>query len=97
MFSLKSFISTSAQKFKLALAKPVKTEDELLIMELASVREQIEICRARFDLLSDEDLTEACIYELSALQSKYRYLLKKVKESHIHCAFVKQMELERTG
>lgn len=97
MFSVKSIISQSTEKLKLVLAKPAPTEDERLLLELSSLRDQIEACNERFNLLSDEDLTDACIYELSSLQSKYRYLLKKVKDSHIRCAFQKQAKLERTG
>lgn len=97
MFSVKTFISQSAEKIRLILAKPAVSEDEKLLIELSDLRYQIEVCNERFNLLSDDDLTEACIYELSALQSRYRYLLKRVKDSHIRCAFTKQLELERTG
>lgn len=97
MFSLKSFIMQSGEKLKLITTKPIKSEDEKLLEDLEAVRAQIECCTTRFNLLSDEDLTEACIFELSALSARYRYLLKIIKEKHIHCAFAEQAKMERTG
>ena len=35
----------------------------------------------RFDNTTEPELVDACIFELNALQSRYNYLLRLVKES----------------
>ena len=38
-----------------------------------------------FDYASDPELTEACIFEISALQAKMNYLVRQIKELEL-CA-----------
>ena len=39
-----------------------------------------------FQLESDENLVDACIYQREELKSRYRYLLKLAKQQGVHCA-----------
>ena len=33
---------------------------------------------------TDFDLTESCIYEMEALEARYRYLIKKAKNQNVN-------------
>lgn len=35
---------------------------------------------ARFEMESDSDLIDACIYEMEALRARYRFLLRQAKQ-----------------
>lgn len=39
-----------------------------------------------FQLESDENLIDACIYQREELKSRYRYLLKLAKQKGVNCA-----------
>ncbi|MDR3551530.1 MAG: DUF2508 family protein [Clostridia bacterium] len=47
--------------------------------ELEAVRQSLETVSSRFDCASDPDIVEACIYEMQALSSRYRYLLREAR------------------
>lgn len=36
--------------------------------------------QARFEMESDSDLIDACIYEMEALRARYRFLLRQAKQ-----------------
>ena len=42
--------------------------------------DDIVISYAAFDYTSDPELTESCIFEIRALQSRMNYLLRQIKE-----------------
>lgn len=52
-----------------------------LFTELSDTRFALAQAYARFNSTTEPELVDACIYELNALQSRYGYLLRKVKES----------------
>ena len=64
--------------FKKAVLKSDKPSHEI-IESIREVCRQIDYVNTRFSMESDSDLIEACIYELEALRSRYRYLLKIAK------------------
>ena len=47
--------------------------------ELAAVRARLDETYSRFNAVTDGAALEACIYEISALQSRYNYAVKAVK------------------
>lgn len=55
-----------------------------VIEEINTVKEQLRNVQNRFDLYTDSDLTEACIYEMEALEARYRYLIKKAKNQKLN-------------
>lgn len=55
-------------------------EEEQLIEDIRTVAQQLELVKTRFEFESDEDLVEACIYEIQALTARYRYLIRTAKE-----------------
>ncbi len=51
-----------------------------LRQSLASTRLALSQAYAAFDYVSDPELTESCIYEIRALQSRMNYLLRQLKD-----------------
>ena len=47
---------------------------------LQSTQEALSHAFAAFDYTSDPELTESCIFEIRALQSRMNYLLRQIKE-----------------
>lgn len=52
-----------------------------LFTELSDTRFALAQAYVRFDNTTEPELVDACIFELNALQSRYNYLLRLVKES----------------
>ena len=48
--------------------------------ELAEIARQLQEQEHLFDLVDDDDLIDAIIYEQKALYARYTYLIKKAKE-----------------
>ena len=59
--------------------RALKAEYEKTLAELADVRSLIDATYCRFNAVNDSAMLEACIYELSALQSKYNCAVRAVK------------------
>ena len=70
-------------------AVPPKNE---LNEEIKSLREQLRNVHNRFNLYTDFDMTDACIYEMEALEARYRFLIKKAKKVHAEKAPVYSMK-----
>ena len=65
------------------LQQPVSSDPKLqeLFTELSDTRFALAQAYVRFDNTTEPELVDACIFELNALQSRYNYLLRLVKES----------------
>ena len=48
--------------------------------ELRELCRQMEATRTLFGMESDEDLLDAAIYQMKALQARQRYLIKRARE-----------------
>ena len=59
---------------------PRDTERRELIASLASTRTLITQAYGSFNNVSDSDLIESYVFEINALQARYNYLLRRVKE-----------------
>ena len=66
------------QSFKKMICKPAPDTDET-VQAIRETQRQISAVRSRFDMQSDADLIEASIYELDALQARYRFLIKQAR------------------
>lgn len=55
-------------------------EHQALVDSLRSTRAQIQQAYSGFNATNDPDLIESYVFEIKALQSRYSYLLRKVKE-----------------
>lgn len=64
------------------LHEPVARDPRLqeLFTELSDTRFALAQAYVRFNNTTEPELVDACIYELNALQSRYGYLLRRVKE-----------------
>ena len=70
-------------------AVPPKNE---LNEEIKSLQEQLRNVHNRFNLYTDFDMTDSCIYEMEALEARYRFLIKKAKRDHAEKAPVYTMK-----
>lgn len=62
---------------------PEPDSGEELLNDIDKVVGEISHCRRRFDLVTDNDLIDAEIYEELALRSRYAYLMKKARAQGI--------------
>lgn len=51
-----------------------------LLSDLAKAKNDLDIAYANFENVVDPDLIDSCIYELNAVQKKYKFLYERVKQ-----------------
>jgi len=51
-----------------------------LISELESTKNDLTAAYSNFENAIDPDLVDSCIYELQAIQLRYKFLLTKIRE-----------------
>lgn len=61
-------------------ATPRQEERQEMMESLAQTRVQINQAYTGFNNTADPDLIESYVYEINALQSRYSYLLRMIKE-----------------
>ena len=61
-------------------ARMQEAERRELMASLASTRTLINQAYGSFNTVSDADLIESYVFEINALQARYNYLLRRVKE-----------------
>lgn len=54
-----------------------------LIEEIRKTEQSLNNARNRFDLYTDNDLIDASIMEIDALEKRYAYLIKEAKKTNI--------------
>ncbi|MBR3561540.1 MAG: DUF2508 family protein [Oscillospiraceae bacterium] len=69
--------------------RDIARDDSLqeLFNELSDMRNTLEEAYMRFNLVSEPELVDACVYEINAAQSRYNYLLRVIKENGGEAAF----------
>jgi len=60
--------------------RPREEERRELMLSLAHTRTLINQAYGCFNHTSDQDLIESYVFEINALQARYNYLLRRVKE-----------------
>ena len=60
-------------------------EGRAIIEAIERIKSELEAARHNFEMATDDALIDSYIYEISALNSKYQYFLKKVP--HLRCSF----------
>ena len=63
-----------------ALEQARQEERQLLLEGMQATRAQLNHAYAQFNFYSDPDLVDACVYEINALQSRYSYFVRQVKQ-----------------
>ena len=61
-------------------AGPRESERRELMASLSHTRALINQAYGGFNSVSDSDLIESYVFEINALQARYNYLLRRVKE-----------------
>lgn len=70
-----------AIRFGRKTAARQREEDLRQLMEgMKQTRDQLNYAYAQFNIYSDPDLVDACVYEINALQSRYSYFVRQVKQ-----------------
>lgn len=59
---------------------PLLKEEEILKNEIQKTKLALESAYSNFENVLDPDLIDCSIYELNAVQKRYKFLLNKVKE-----------------
>lgn len=62
------------------LSQAQEEERRQLLEGMRATRAQLNYAYAQFNLYSDPDLVDACVYEINALQSRYSYFVRQVKQ-----------------
>ena len=60
---------------------------EDLFGELSDMRTALCDAYERFNVTVEPELVDACVYEINAIQSRYNYLLRLIKEQGGEAAF----------
>ncbi|MDY5881285.1 MAG: hypothetical protein SPJ63_06000 [Oscillospiraceae bacterium] len=60
-------------------AKALKAEYNKRVKEMKAIRSQLHCAYAAFDSVTDPDMMDACIFEISALKSRYNYAVANIK------------------
>jgi|GEM_PF-323378 Protein of unknown function (DUF2508). len=66
----------------LLFAKKKPPKDTYLIEEIHKTKLAMEAAYSNFQNVVDPDLIDSCIYELNAVQNKYKFLLKQAKATN---------------
>lgn len=54
-------------------------KENVLLSEINATKIALEAAYSNFENVVDPDLIDSCIYELNAVQNRYRFLLKEAK------------------
>lgn len=57
--------------------------EHFLIHEINKTRLALEAAYSSFENVVDPDLIDSCIYEMNAVQDRYKFLLKQAKAENI--------------
>lgn len=60
--------------------RAIKHDMNLAVSEIASIQGRLDEAYTVFNRTTDSDATEACIFEISALRSRYNSALKQYRE-----------------
>lgn len=61
-------------------AKQLKHEEVALQHEISRTKLALESANSNFENVIDPDLIDCCIYEVNAVQKRYKFLLRQAKE-----------------
>ena len=64
-------------------AKLKKAEYRRRIDELNAIRSKLQCAYSAFDNGTDPTIMDACIFEISALKSRYNYAVKGIRELNL--------------
>lgn len=59
------------------------SEEELLLKNIEIAKRALDTAYSNFDLVTEPELIDSCIYEVKAMQLKYEYLVNQAKQMNI--------------
>ncbi len=59
------------------------SEEELILKNIDIAKRALDNAYNNFDVVTDPDLIDSCIYEVKAMQLKYQYLISEAKRMNI--------------
>ena len=62
------------------LARKEARQDAALLAELADLQMHLDAARSQFDILTEDDLIDACCYQLKSLTTRYGHLLREARQ-----------------
>lgn len=62
-------------------SKKIKPQDDILLNEIKRTKLALESAYSNFENVVDPDLIDCYIYEVNAVQKRYKFLLKQIKET----------------
>ena len=71
--------------------KEATTENSQLIEELERITEMFRANEQLFNMMTDDEMIEAMIFEQRSLQSRYAYLLKIAREKGIRIDYTDRL------
>lgn len=66
-------------------------KDDPLLLELAKTKIELETAYSNFENVTDPDLIDSSIYEVNAVQQRYKYLLRHIKSDETDAAVAAQL------
>ena len=66
-------------------------KDDPLLLELAKTKIELETAYSNFENVTDPDLIDSSIYEVNAVQQRYKYLLRQIKSDETYAAAAAQL------
>ncbi|QUH29490.1 YaaL family protein [Vallitalea guaymasensis] len=58
-------------------------EEEVLLKNIEITKRALDTAYSNFDVVTDPELIDSCIYEVKAMQLKYEYLINQAKQMNI--------------
>ncbi|HKL98416.1 MAG TPA: YaaL family protein [Mobilitalea sp.] len=58
-----------------------RPKEDFLLNEINRTKIALEAAYSNFENVVDPDLIDSCIYEMNAVQNRYKFLLKQAKAS----------------
>ncbi|MDR0294052.1 MAG: DUF2508 family protein [Oscillospiraceae bacterium] len=60
--------------------RPPVSEREILLRELSETQERLSEANARFNMATQPELIEQCVYEINALKARHAYYIRVLRE-----------------
>lgn len=65
----------------LGVSRKPMTEREELMEELRETQMRLNEANARFDMVTQPELIEQCVYEINALKARHAYFIRVLRET----------------
>ncbi|MCL2084207.1 MAG: YaaL family protein [Oscillospiraceae bacterium] len=65
-------------------------EETDILSKMNELRGQIRLARLQFNQAVEPELVDACVYEISALQARYDFYLRRAREMNVETTYARQ-------